>query len=359
MALWMEEHSQPMTEAERADLDAIIALKEAAALELKEKGNEYVKMGKKHYPDAIDSYTRAINQKILGESESSILFANRAHVNLLLGNFRRALMDAEEAVKLCPANVKAYYRAAKATFSLDLLAEALLFCQRGLEQFPTNEELKKLAKQIESRQNENEKRKAQVSEALASAKDLVSAMESRHLKMGKAMYQVLTGMKKATLDKSNILHWPVLLLYAEVMSSDLIEDFCETDMLSAHLDILFSESCSRLPWDKERAYIRGAVELFYEAGNGILLSKREVLHNLLEGTPGAVADIVDDQKEDEDHHSCNTKSSGKWIKVNEKKTLHDVIQQPDYVIPGIPVFYVVSKRSAFYRDFTAGKWIPP
>ncbi|ERN12934.1 tetratricopeptide repeat protein 4 homolog isoform X3 [Amborella trichopoda] len=310
MALWMEEHSQPMTEAERADLDAIIALKEAAALELKEKGNEYVKMGKKHYPDAIDSYTRAINQKILGESESSILFANRAHVNLLLGNFRRALMDAEEAVKLCPANVKAYYRAAKATFSLDLLAEALLFCQRGLEQFPTNEELKKLAKQIESRQNENEKRKAQVSEALASAKDLVSAMESRHLKMGKAMYQVLTGMKKATLDKSNILHWPVLLLYAE-------------------------------------------------AGNGILLSKREVLHNLLEGTPGAVADIVDDQKEDEDHHSCNTKSSGKWIKVNEKKTLHDVIQQPDYVIPGIPVFYVVSKRSAFYRDFTAGKWIPP
>lgn len=63
-------------------------------------------MGKKHYSDAIDCYTRAINQKVLSDSENSILFANRAHVNLLLGNYRRALADAEDAIKLCPTNVK-------------------------------------------------------------------------------------------------------------------------------------------------------------------------------------------------------------------------------------------------------------
>ena len=73
-----------------------------------EKGNEYVKMGKKHYSDAIDCYTRAINQNVLSDSENSILFANRAHVNLLLGNYRRALMDAEDAIKLCPTNVKVF-----------------------------------------------------------------------------------------------------------------------------------------------------------------------------------------------------------------------------------------------------------
>lgn len=66
--------------------------------------------------------------------------------------------------------------------------------------------------------------------------DLVSAIESRGLKIGKAMYQELTGLRKPVLDKNNILHWPVLLLYAEVMSSDFIEDFCETEMLSANLD---------------------------------------------------------------------------------------------------------------------------
>lgn len=73
---------------------------------MQEKGNQYVKMGKKHYADAIDCYTRAIDQKVLSDSEHSILFSNRAHVNLLLGNYRRALMDAEEAIKLFPENVK-------------------------------------------------------------------------------------------------------------------------------------------------------------------------------------------------------------------------------------------------------------
>lgn len=63
-------------------------------------------MGKKHYNDAIECYTRAINQKALSESDNSVIFSNRAHVNFLLGNYRRALTDAQEAVKLCPKNVK-------------------------------------------------------------------------------------------------------------------------------------------------------------------------------------------------------------------------------------------------------------
>lgn len=68
--------------------------------------------------------------------------------------------------------------------------------------------------------------------------ELVSAIEHRRLKIGKAMYGELTGLRKPVLDKNKILHWPVLLLYAEVMSSDFIEDFCETDMFSVHLDMI-------------------------------------------------------------------------------------------------------------------------
>lgn len=52
------------------------------------------------------------------------------------------------------------------------------------------------------------------------------------------MFRELVGLRKPVLDKDKILHWPVLLLYAEVMSSDFIEDFCETDMFSAHLDMI-------------------------------------------------------------------------------------------------------------------------
>lgn len=68
--------------------------------------------------------------------------------------------------------------------------------------------------------------------------ELATAIEKRGLKIGKPMFQELTGVRKPVLDKNNILHWPVLLLYAEVMSSDFIEDFCETDMFADHLDMI-------------------------------------------------------------------------------------------------------------------------
>uniref|UniRef100_A0A5B7BD12 Cns1/TTC4 wheel domain-containing protein n=1 Tax=Davidia involucrata TaxID=16924 RepID=A0A5B7BD12_DAVIN len=363
MALWMEKSSEPQTESEIADLDAITALKESAAVELKEKGNQFVKMGKKHYSDAIDCYTRAINQKVLSDSENSILFANRAHVNLLLGNYRRALMDAEEAIKLCPTNVKALYRAVKASLSLNLLAEAKSYCEKGLELSPDNEELKKLSEQIDLQKSECEHHEAQVSKAVEAAKGLVSAIEDRGLKIGKATFQELTGLKKPVLDKDNILHWPVLLLYAEVMSSDFIEDFCETDMFSAHLDMMFSESCPPLPWDKENAYTREAIELYYEAASGVRLSKKEILRCLLEGTAGSHLESFNDEEKDAvdclDHGISAGRGPSKWVKVNEKRTLNDVLKELNFVIPGIPVFYVVSKSSSFYKEFRAGKWAPP
>lgn len=73
---------------------------------VQEKGNKFVKLGKKHYSDAIDCYTKALNQMALSDSEHAVLYANRAHVNLLLGNHRRALEDAQEAIKLSATNVK-------------------------------------------------------------------------------------------------------------------------------------------------------------------------------------------------------------------------------------------------------------
>lgn len=361
MALWMEKGSEPLTDSEKADLDAISALKESAAFELKEKGNQYVKMGKKHYSDAIDCYTRAIDQKALSDSETSLLFSNRAHVNLLLGNFRRALSDSEEAIKLSPTNLKALYRAAKASLSLNLLSEAKSHCENGIKQDPDNQELKKLLRQIDSLKLEQEQREAQVSMAVSEAKNLLSVVESRGYKIGKAMFRELVGLRKPVLDKSNILHWPVLLLYAEFMSSDFIEDFCETDMFSAHLDMMFSESSPPLPWDIENNYTRKDIELYYEATKGGCLSKKKILHYFLEGTAASNVEDIGDEGDDavQDSNGLSSSGSSKWIKVNEKRTLHDVLKEPNFIIQGIPVFYVVSKKSNFYRKFKAGLWAPP
>ncbi|XP_006355898.1 tetratricopeptide repeat protein 4 homolog [Solanum tuberosum] len=363
MALWMEAGSEPKTEKELADLDAISALKESTAFELKELGNEYVKKGKKHYSDAIDCYTRAINQNALSDAEQSILCSNRAHVNLLLGNYRRALQDAEDAIKLNPSNVKALYRAAKASVFLNLLAEAKGLCEKGLQHSSSNEELKKLARHIDIQKSEMERRDAEVSKAVSSAKTIVSAFETRGLKIAKPMYQELTGLRKPTLDKNNILHWAVLLLYPEVMSSDFIEEFCETDMFSAHLDMMFSEGCPPLPWDKENAYTRDAVELYYEACAGVCLSKRDILQYLLEGT--AASHVEDFGDEESASALSSTKGSISqedvpgWVKINEKTTLYNVLKELSCVVPGLPVFWVVSRNSSFYKDFKSGNWSSP
>lgn len=65
---------------------------------------------------------------------------------------------------------QAIYRAAKASLSLDLLGEARSYCETGLEQDPNNEELKKVARQIDAQILERERHEAQISKAVATAK---------------------------------------------------------------------------------------------------------------------------------------------------------------------------------------------
>ncbi|KAK9082908.1 hypothetical protein Scep_029379 [Stephania cephalantha] len=353
MALWMEAGSEPKTEGEKADLAAIAAIKESAALDLKEKGNQYVKMGKKHYSDAIDCYTRALKQKALNDSDHSIILANRAHVNLLLGNYKHALLDAEEAIALSPINIKAHYRATKAAFGLDLLTEASFFCQAGLKQDPHNGELKLIMKQIDSRQSERRKREIEVAKSVAAAKDLVSVIMNRGLRLGKPMYEELSGKRKPMLDKDNVLHWPVVFLYAEVMSSDLIEDFVRLTCSRSALDKNRREGVSVSPHGKDPTYRREVPNLFFECNLAMLMGKKDVDCWTLEGSGtawtsggGLVGDNIG-------------RGPVKYVKVNEKKTLLDVLRHPQLVIPGIPVFYVVSKKSSFYKEFKTGNWSAP
>ena len=43
--------------------------------------------------------------------------------------------------------------------------------------------------------------------------------------------------------------------------------------------------------------------------------------------------------------------ASKWCRVSEKLWLGEVLAKPDYVIPGIPVFFVVSKGSDYRERF--------
>lgn len=61
------------------------------------------------------------------------------------------------------------YRAVKASLSLNLLSEAEQYCEKGLRQSPENEELRKLARQIDLRKSERERHESEVSRAVVVA----------------------------------------------------------------------------------------------------------------------------------------------------------------------------------------------
>jgi hypothetical protein len=69
---------------------------------------------------------------------------------------------------------------------------------------------------------------------------LATILEGRDVKIGKAIFNQMTKGRKPWLDKNAMLHWPVLLLHGQSMTSDFIEDFFEMDMFNGHLNIISS-----------------------------------------------------------------------------------------------------------------------
>nr|XP_048336323.1 tetratricopeptide repeat protein 4 homolog isoform X3 [Ziziphus jujuba var. spinosa] len=131
------------------------------------------------------------------------------------------------------------------------------------------EEKRSSWKLIDLNKLEHEKKQLNVQDSIAAAeeaKELLSVIVKRGYKIGKPMLREITRSRKPVWDKNkNNIHWPVLLLFPEVMACDFIEDFCDTDMFSSHLDIMFSEIHLPQLLDKQNNYTREAVEVYYEA----------------------------------------------------------------------------------------------
>jgi serine/threonine-protein phosphatase 5 len=90
----------------------------ALAEEKQALGNEAFKA--KHFPLALNRYTEAIELY-----PTAVLYSNRAFANLKEEYLGSALADANEAIKLDPNYVKAYYRRASALLGMGKMREAL------------------------------------------------------------------------------------------------------------------------------------------------------------------------------------------------------------------------------------------
>ncbi|CAH6719319.1 serine/threonine-protein phosphatase T [[Candida] jaroonii] len=74
------------------------------AIKLKDQGNKCLKELK--FDDAIDCYTKAIEL----DDQNAVFYSNRAQVHIKLENYGLAIADCDNALKVDPNMMKAYYR---------------------------------------------------------------------------------------------------------------------------------------------------------------------------------------------------------------------------------------------------------
>ena len=103
---------------------------------LKDEGNKAFSLGS--YNQAIDLYSQAIELK-----QSHIYYSNRANAYIEIGDFSKALIDCDEAIKIEPGYAKAYVRKGNALFNLKRGGEAKEMFEKAYSIEPT-EDVKKL-----------------------------------------------------------------------------------------------------------------------------------------------------------------------------------------------------------------------
>ena len=108
------------------------------------------------------------------------------------------------------------------------------------------------------------------------------------------------------------LVFPVLLFYPEHNQSDFIKTFAESQRFSQHLGNMFAPKAPAPSWDTANRYQSHRLCVFYE-------------------------------------------TKDRFVNVNVEKTLKHILQREDYVVPILPVFFVLSRDSEFTAMFMKKK----
>lgn len=112
------------------------------AAKMREKGKEAFKDQK--FQEALDAYSAAVQL----QPRDPLLWLNRSIVNRKLGNWEDAELDAQLAVELDSANVKAHYSRAICLQQLGRLQDALQCCKDGLAKNRGNKALLQLRRSL-------------------------------------------------------------------------------------------------------------------------------------------------------------------------------------------------------------------
>ncbi|KAI9592878.1 hypothetical protein BDF19DRAFT_450452 [Syncephalis fuscata] len=302
---------------------------EENAENFKKHGNDCFRGGKSRYLDAIQYYTRALDEKCDDTALNVACYINRAACNLELGNYRRVLNDCAKAITLDPKCVKAYYRSAKACRLLEKIKEALDACNRGLEIDPDNATLIKEKEAIHSLENSlNEKQKAKEArdeKSRAAEEQVALAIQERGIRTI-TRPPIPDNPHKVHIDpESGHLQWPVFFLYPEYKESDFIAAFDEQSTFEDHLNIMFDPTQPPAPWDKTGSYRPELLEVYFEA-IPLLASNGQKQNN----------------------------SETRLVKVGRRCTLGQALRHRSFtVVNNMPSFIILPAVSPFKANFLA------
>nr|XP_044995315.1 tetratricopeptide repeat protein 4 isoform X2 [Jaculus jaculus] len=248
------------------------------------------------------------------------------------GNFRSALSDVTAARKLKPCHLKAIIRGALCHLELKHFAEAVNWCDEGLQIDAKEKKLLEMRTKADrlQRVEQRDARKAMLKERREQSQHeaLLKAVKARSIRLvSKAASEdedptrevFLDGLSsenpcgaRLSLDEQGRLSWPVLFLYPEYAQSDFISAFHEDSRFIDHLTAMFSETPS---WDSEQKYHPDNLEVYFEDEN-----------------------------------------STELYYVSPKSTLLQALQHPRYSVKALmPAFLVCVGSSPFCKNYLRGR----
>ncbi|EMD40671.1 hypothetical protein CERSUDRAFT_130797 [Gelatoporia subvermispora B] len=237
------------------------------AQNFKEQGNDYFKG--KRYREALGFYTQGIDANPTDSATLEALLCNRAACNLELKNYGSVLKDCSRAIGANPKASKAYYRSALALLALDRLDEAIDCCDHCLEFDQENASVKSVREKASSEKAAKERRDRERQEKLQ--REL--SMKQR-IKSALEEHSIIVIPRSDTSEQPYEPHFdpedptgktlivPVLFLYPQYATSDVIPNFVEDTPFSAHLAIMFPPEAAPPDWDKKQEYVNGRLTVY-------------------------------------------------------------------------------------------------
>uniref|UniRef100_A0A8D0HAD7 Tetratricopeptide repeat domain 4 n=1 Tax=Sphenodon punctatus TaxID=8508 RepID=A0A8D0HAD7_SPHPU len=233
-----------------------------------------------NYEKAVISYSEGLKKKCNDADLNAVLCTNRAVAQFYLGN--GLCSELEFVFGLNPGLL--FFTGALCHLELGHFPEAIVWCEEGLRIDSKEKKLLETRNKADrlKRAEQRDSRKAKLVERKEQSQKeaLLKALKGRNIQLSlepsKEEDEVSDGLAelsldgfgscsaygaKVCLDENGHLTWPVLFLYPEYGQTDFIAAFHEESRFMDHLMVMFSELP---PWDLERKYHPGDLELYFE-----------------------------------------------------------------------------------------------